>query len=82
LRLAEEGISSFEQTDKLLEATGFRMGPFKLMDLIGNDINYAVSCSVYEQMNKPERLKPSPIQQQKVKEGKLGKKSGEGYYKY
>ena len=82
LRLAEEGISSFEQTDRLLEATGFKMGPFKLMDLIGNDVNYAVSCSVYEQLNEPERLKPSPIQHQKVNEGKLGKKSGEGYYKY
>ncbi len=82
LRLAEEAISSFEQTDMLLEATGFKMGPFKLMDLIGNDVNYAVSCSVYEQMNEPERLKPSSIQQQKVKEGKLGKKSGEGYYRY
>ena len=82
LRLAEEAISSFEQTDILLEATGFKMGPFKLMDLIGNDVNYAVSCSVYEQLNKPERLKPSSFQQQKVKEGKLGKKTGEGYYKY
>lgn len=82
LRLAEEEISTFGQTDKLLEATGFRMGPFKLMDLIGNDINYAVSCSVYEQLNQPERLKPSPLQRQKVEEGKLGKKSGEGYYKY
>jgi 3-hydroxybutyryl-CoA dehydrogenase len=82
LRLAEEGISSFEQTDMLLEATGFKMGPFKLMDLIGNDVNYAVSCSVYEQLNEPERLRPSLIQKQKVKEGKLGKKSGEGYYKY
>ena len=82
LRLAEEGVSSFEQTDNLLEATGFKMGPFKLMDLIGNDVNYAVSCSVYEQLNEPERLRPSGIQQQKVKEGKLGKKSGEGYYKY
>lgn len=82
LRLAEEGISSFEQTDRLLEATGFKMGPFKLMDLIGNDVNYSVSCSVYEQLNEPERLRPSGIQQQKVKEGKLGKKSGEGYYKY
>jgi 3-hydroxybutyryl-CoA dehydrogenase len=82
LRLAEEEISTFEQTDKLLEATGFRMGPFKLMDLIGNDINYSVSCSVYEQLNQPERLKPSPLQQQKVEEGKLGKKSGEGYYRY
>ena len=58
------------------------MGPFKIMDLIGNDVNYAVSCSVYEQMNKNERFKPSYIQEQKVKEGKLGKKSGEGFYKY
>ena len=82
LRLVEEGITSFEQMDTLLEATGFKMGPFKLMDLIGNDVNYAVSCSVYEQLNEPERLRPSTIQQQKVKEGKLGKKSGEGYYKY
>ena len=82
LRLTEEGYTDFATADKLLEATGFRMGPFKLMDLIGNDINYAVSCSVYEQMNKPERLKPSFLQEQKVKEGKLGKKSGEGYFKY
>jgi 3-hydroxybutyryl-CoA dehydrogenase len=82
LRLAEENISSFEQTDRLMEATGFKMGPYKLMDLIGNDVNYVVSCSVYEQLNQPERLRPSFIQQQKVKEGKLGKKSGEGYYQY
>ena len=82
LRLAEEGFIDFSTTDKLLEASGFRMGPYKLMDLIGNDINYAVSCSVYEQMNHPERLKPSYIQEKKVKEGKLGKKSGEGYYTY
>jgi 3-hydroxybutyryl-CoA dehydrogenase len=82
LRLAEEGWADFKQTDKLLEASGFKMGPFKLMDLIGNDINYAVSCSVYEQMNMPERLKPSVIQEEKVKTGKLGKKTGEGYYKY
>jgi 3-hydroxybutyryl-CoA dehydrogenase len=82
LRLVGEEISTFEQTDRLLEATGFKMGPFRLMDLIGNDVNYAVSCSVYEQLHEPERLRPSPIQQQKVLEGKLGKKSGEGYYKY
>ena len=82
LRLVEEGLIDFETADKLSEASGFRMGPFKLMDLIGNDINYAVSCSVYEQMNNPERLKPSYIQEQKVKEGKLGKKTGEGFYKY
>ncbi|MEO6612679.1 MAG: 3-hydroxyacyl-CoA dehydrogenase NAD-binding domain-containing protein [Chitinophagaceae bacterium] len=82
LRLAEEGLVDIGTADRVLEASGFRMGPFKLMDLIGNDINYAVSCSVYEQMNYPERLKPSYIQEQHVKEGKLGRKSGEGYYKY
>jgi len=82
LRLAEENIAGFSTIDSLLESTGFKMGPFKLMDLIGNDINYAVSCSVYEQMNKPERLKPSDIQKEKVESGKLGKKTGEGYYNY
>jgi 3-hydroxybutyryl-CoA dehydrogenase len=82
LRLAEEGLSDFAKTDALLEATGFKMGPFKLMDLIGNDINYAVSCSVYEQMNKPERLKPSFLQEEKVEHCELGKKTGKGYYDY
>ena len=82
LRVAEENIAGFSTIDSLLESTGFKMGPFKLMDLIGNDINYAVSYSVYEQMNKPERLKPSDIQKEKVESGKLGKKTGEGYYNY
>ena len=82
LRLLEEGLSDFLQLDSLLEATGFKLGPFKLMDLIGNDVNYAVSCSIYEQMNKPERLKPSPIQKEKVEKNELGKKTGKGYYKY
>jgi 3-hydroxybutyryl-CoA dehydrogenase len=82
LRILEMGHSDIETIDALLEATGFRMGPFRLMDLIGNDINYSVSRSVYEQMGKPERLMPSPIQQQKVESGQLGKKTGKGYYEY
>jgi 3-hydroxybutyryl-CoA dehydrogenase len=82
LRLVEEDLTSFSTIDSLLEATGFKMGAFKLMDLIGNDINYAVSCSVYDQLNKPERLRPSPIQQQKVEKNELGKKTGKGYYDY
>ncbi|MCG2617618.1 3-hydroxyacyl-CoA dehydrogenase NAD-binding domain-containing protein [Terrimonas sp. NA20] len=82
LRLIEEEKTNFKQLDQLLEATGFKMGPFKLMDLIGNDINYAVSCSVYEQMHQPERLRPSYVQKQKVEEGKLGQKAGIGYYEY
>lgn len=82
LRLAEENISSFKTIDALLEATGFKMGPFRLMDLIGNDINYAVSTSVYEQLNRPVRLRPSFIQKEKVDKGELGKKTGKGYYDY
>jgi 3-hydroxybutyryl-CoA dehydrogenase len=82
LRLVEEGLTDFAQADALLESSGFRLGPFKLMDLIGNDVNYAVSTSVYEQLGQPERLRPSPIQQQKVKSGELGRKTGKGYYEY
>lgn len=82
LRLAEEGHTSYEVMDRLLEGIGFKMGPFKLMDLIGNDVNYAVSCSVYEQLGSPERLKPSYIQKEKVEKGELGKKTGKGYYYY
>jgi len=74
LRLAEEELVDFTKIDSLMESTGFKMGPFKLMDLIGNDINYAVSCSVYEQLGDPERLKPSFIQKEKVVTGQLGKK--------
>ena len=82
LRLLEEGAIDFAKIDLLMESTGFKMGPFKLMDLIGNDINYAVSCSVYEQLNKPGRLRPSEIQKEKVETGQLGKKTGKGYYDY
>lgn len=82
LRLVEQGLADFETVDTLMEASGFKMGPFRLMDLIGNDVNYAVSCSVYEALGKPERLKPSPVQEQKVQQGELGRKTGKGYYQY
>lgn len=78
----EVNEASFALVDKLLESSGFKMGPFRLMDLIGNDINFAVSNSVYEQMGKPPRLKPSMIQENKVNKGELGTKSGKGYYQY
>jgi 3-hydroxybutyryl-CoA dehydrogenase len=82
LHLVELGISDFETIDLLMETSGFKMGPFRLMDLIGNDINYAVSCSVYEELHKPERLKPSPLQQERVNKKELGRKTGKGYYAY
>lgn len=82
LRLVEEEKASMAQIDRIMTGAGFKMGPFALMDLIGNDINFAVSCSVYEQLGKPERLRPSALQQQLVQTGKWGQKSGEGYYQY
>jgi 3-hydroxybutyryl-CoA dehydrogenase len=82
LRLVEQGHATMEQIDRLMEAAGFRMGPFKLMDLIGNDINYAVTESLYESCGQPERLRPSAIQAAKVSSGKLGRKTGEGFYTY
>ena len=82
LKLVETGLSDYESIDQLMEASGFKMGPFKLMDLIGNDVNYAVSCSVYDAMHKPERLQPSPLQKERVDKGELGRKTGKGYYSY
>ncbi|HMU09689.1 MAG TPA: 3-hydroxyacyl-CoA dehydrogenase NAD-binding domain-containing protein [Ferruginibacter sp.] len=82
MKLVETGIATFENVDDIMEATGFKMGPFRLMDLIGNDINLAVSQSLYEASGFAERFKPSPLQQQKVADRELGKKTGKGYYSY
>ena len=79
-KLVEEGHADFTTVDKLMEASGFKMGPFKLMDLIGNDINLAVTQSLYDAFNHTERFKPSSIQQEKVAKGELGRKTGKGYY--
>jgi 3-hydroxybutyryl-CoA dehydrogenase len=82
MHLASTTKIKFEDIDALMENTGFKMGPFKLMDLIGIDINYAVSQSVYHAFNNNPRFKPSPMQAQKVAEGNLGKKTGKGFYDY
>jgi 3-hydroxybutyryl-CoA dehydrogenase len=82
LKLMEAGISEIETIDKLIESSGFRMGPFRLMDLIGNDVNYEVSCSIYEAMGRPARLKPSRVQHKLVQNHELGKKTGKGFYNY
>lgn len=82
LRIVEEGIASFEQVDEILEATGFKMGPFKLMDLIGIDINLAVTESLYEAFDKAKRFEPSQIQIEKLKRNELGRKTGKGFYIY
>lgn len=82
MQIVEETNYPFEKVDMLLENAGFKMGPFKLMDLIGMDINYSVSKIVWEALDKPNRLKPSVIQEQKVKANHLGRKTGKGFYDY
>ena len=82
MRLVEAGSVDIETIDAVMEASGFKMGPFKLMDLIGIDINYNVSRIVWEALDKPERLRPSIIQQQKLAANELGRKSGKGFYQY
>lgn len=83
MRLLEKKlVNNPDQIDTLMEAVGFKMGPFRLMDLIGMDVNYAVSDIVWLALGKPGRLKPSPIQKEKVDTGCMGKKTGAGFYQY
>jgi 3-hydroxybutyryl-CoA dehydrogenase len=82
MKLIELNLATIETVDAVMENCGFKMGPFKLMDLIGMDINFGVSNIVYDAMGKPARLQPSIIQQQKVEAGELGKKTGKGFYNY
>ena len=81
LRLYEEGVAGMAVIDQALkQAGGFRMGPFELMDLIGNDINFAVTRSVWEAFFNDPRYKPSLTQQRQVESGRLGRKTGRGYF--
>jgi 3-hydroxybutyryl-CoA dehydrogenase len=83
LRALETGAADAATIDAVLkEAGGFRMGPFELMDLIGNDVNLAVTRSVYDAYFQDPRFKPSLLQQELVTAGHLGRKSGRGFYDY
>jgi len=82
LKISEENVAGIETIDKLMESSGFKMGPFRLMDLIGIDTNYAVTSSLYEAFHYDAKFRPNRIQQQKVDAGQLGRKSGYGFYEY
>jgi 3-hydroxybutyryl-CoA dehydrogenase len=82
LKLVEDKVASVESIDKLLRSAGFKMGPFELMDLIGIDVNLAVTTSLYDSFQHEVRFKPSQIQQQKVLDKQLGRKTGKGFYEY
>jgi len=82
LKILENGGASLEDIDMLLKSSGFKMGPFELMDLIGIDVNLAVSTAVYNGFNQNPKYKPNAIQVQKVRDGYLGRKTKKGFYDY
>ena len=82
LKLVEEGVADFTTVDSIMEASGFKMGPFRLMDLIGVDTNYSVTESQYQLFNYEPRFRPNRIQKQKVDAGLHGRKTGKGFYNY
>lgn len=82
LKLLEEGVADAKGIDRLMQASGFKMGPFELMDLIGVDTNFSVTSSMFEAFHYDPKFRPSRIQQQKVDAGHHGRKSGKGFYDY
>jgi 3-hydroxybutyryl-CoA dehydrogenase len=81
-RIAEDHIAGMEAIDRLMEAAGFRMGPFALTDLIGQDVNFAVTESLYTAFHQEPRFRPSRLQEEKIQAGFLGRKAGKGFYDY
>ena len=82
LRILDEGIADVPTIDAAMRESGFRMGPFQLMDLIGHDVNYSVTESVFKSFYYDPRYMPSITQLKLVEAGWLGRKSGCGFYNY
>lgn len=81
-RMLGERAADVETIDRLMSSLGFRMGPFELLDLIGLDVNLAVTRSVYDAFFQDPKYRPHTMQQRMVESGRLGRKTGRGFYKY
>ena len=82
LKILEENVADFTSIDALMRSAGFKMGPFELMDMIGVDVNFSVTTSIYNAFHQDGKFRPNRIQQQKVDAGQLGRKTGKGFYDY
>jgi len=82
LKILEEKVANHQTIDLLMENSGFKMGPFRLMDLIGIDTNFSVTKSMYDSFHQDAKFRPNRIQQQMVNGGLLGRKTGKGFYEY
>jgi 3-hydroxybutyryl-CoA dehydrogenase len=80
LRLLDQGVADVETIDRIARAAGFKMGPFELLDLIGLDVNLAVTQSIYQAYFHEPRFRPVPSQQRRVDANRLGRKTGRGFY--
>ena len=82
LRLLEAGSASVDEIDAAIRDAGFPLGPFELMDLTGIDVTFAASTGIWEALGRPDRLRPSPLQEQRIAAGALGRKTGQGWHRY
>jgi 3-hydroxybutyryl-CoA dehydrogenase len=82
LRILESGRATVSEIDAAVRDGGFPMGPFELMDLTGIDVTLAAATGIWEGLGRPDRLRPSPIQEELVAVGHLGRKTGIGFYRY
>jgi 3-hydroxybutyryl-CoA dehydrogenase len=82
LRLVQDGVAAIPAVDAIVRGAGFRMGPFELQDLVGIDVGFEVSKSFHEQSFGEPRWRPSPLSARMVAAGRLGRKSGHGWYSY
>jgi 3-hydroxybutyryl-CoA dehydrogenase len=82
LRILEEDAATVEQIDEAMRAAGYPLGPFELQDLTGIDVTHAAASAIWEALGRPDRLRPSALQAERIAAGALGRKTGIGFHRY